>query len=51
MHGQFPRNLDEELVDNEQLYRWLKFRDIEGETGSTIVAAQNQAVSTNSFKN
>ena len=51
MHGQFPRNLDEELVDNEQLYRWLKFGDVEGETGNTIVAAQDQAVSTNCFKN
>jgi acyl-homoserine lactone acylase PvdQ len=25
MHGQFPRSLDEKLVDNEQPYRWLKF--------------------------
>jgi hypothetical protein len=51
MHGQFPRNLDEELVDNERLYRWLKFGDIKGEAGSTIVAAKAQAVSTNSFEN
>jgi len=51
MHGQFPRNLDEELMDNEQLYRWLKFGDIKGETGSTIVTAKDQAVSMNCFKN
>jgi hypothetical protein len=51
MDGQFPRNLDEELVDNEHLYRWLKFGDIKGETGSTIVAAKDQAVSMNSFQN
>ena len=51
MHGQFPRNLDEELVDNEQLYRWLKFGDIKGETVSKIMAAQDQAISTNCFKN
>ena len=25
MHGQFPRNLDEDLGDNEQLCRRLKF--------------------------
>jgi hypothetical protein len=25
MHGQFPRNLHEKLVDNEQSYRCLKF--------------------------
>jgi hypothetical protein len=24
MHGQFPRNLDEKVVDNEQLYQRLK---------------------------
>jgi hypothetical protein len=40
-HGQFPRNSDEKLVDNEQSYRWLKFGNIKGETGSTIVAAQD----------
>ena len=28
MHGQFPRNLDEKLVDIEQSYRWLKSGDI-----------------------
>ena len=32
-------------------YRWLKFGDIKGETESTIVAAQDQAISTNYFKN
>jgi hypothetical protein len=32
MHGQFPRNLDEKLVDKEQSYRRLKFGDIMGET-------------------
>jgi hypothetical protein len=47
MHGQFSRSLDEKLVDKEQSYRWLKFGDIKGETESTIVAAQDQAVSTN----
>jgi len=51
MHGQFPRNLDEKLVDIEQSYRWLTSGDIKGETESTIVAAQDQAISTNYFKN
>jgi hypothetical protein len=51
MHGQLPRNLDEKLVDIEHSYRWLKSGNIEGETESTIVAAQDQAVSTNYFKN
>jgi len=51
MHGQLPRNLDEKLMDIEQSYRWLKSGDIKGETESTIVAAQDQAISTNYFKN
>jgi hypothetical protein len=51
MHGQFPWSLDEKLVDTEQSYRRLKFGNIKGETGSAIVAAQGQAVSTNYFKN
>jgi hypothetical protein len=37
-------------VDKEQSYRWLKFGDIKGETESTIVAAQDQAISTNYFQ-
>jgi len=51
MHGQLPRNLDEKLVDIEQSYRWLKSGDIKGETESTIVAAQDHAISKNCFKN
>ena len=51
LHGQLPRNLDEKLVDTEESYRWLKSGDMKGETESTIVADQNQAISTNYFKN
>jgi hypothetical protein len=52
MHGQCPRSLEEKLVDKEQSYQWLKFGNIKGETTeSTIVAAQDQTISTNYFKN
>ena len=51
IRGQLPRNLDEKLVDIEQPYRWLKSGEIKGETESTIVAAQDQEISTNYFKN
>ena len=51
MHGQLPPNLHEKLVDTEQSYRWLKSGDVKGETESTTVAAQDQAISTNYFKN
>jgi hypothetical protein len=46
-----PRKLDEKPVDIEQSYRWLKSGYVKGETESTIVATQNQATSTNYFKN
>jgi hypothetical protein len=36
--------------NNNNNYRWLKFGDIKRETESTIVAVQDQAVSTNYFK-
>jgi hypothetical protein len=50
MQGQFPRRLHEQLVDKEQSCRWLKFGYLKGETESTIVAAQDQAINTNYFK-
>ena len=47
-----PRNLNEKLVDIEQLYRWLKSGDFKRETESSkIVAAEDQAISANYFKN
>jgi hypothetical protein len=51
MHGQLPHKLDEKLVNIEQSDRWLKSGDIKGETESTIMAAQDQAITTNYFKN
>ena len=44
-------NIDEKLVNNERSYRCLKSGNIKGETESTIVATQDQAFSTNYFKN
>ena len=46
-----PRSLDEKLVDVEQSHRWLKSGDVKGETESTKVEAQDQAIGTNYFKN
>jgi hypothetical protein len=42
--------LDDGLIRKEQSYRWLRCGDVEGETESTIKAAQDQAISTNYFK-
>jgi len=51
MHGQLPRNFDEKLLDIVESSRWLKSVDIKGEAESTLVAAQDQASSTNYFEN
>jgi hypothetical protein len=51
MHRQFPRNVDEKVLNSEKSYGWLKFGDMKGEIECTIVAAKDQAVSTNYFKN
>jgi hypothetical protein len=48
--GQTLRKLDEKLSDNEHSYRWLNLEDIKGETESTIVAAQDQAISKSPLK-
>jgi hypothetical protein len=50
IHGQFSCSLDEKLVDKGQSYWWLEFGDIKGETGSTAVAAEDQALSTYCIK-
>jgi hypothetical protein len=50
MHRQFSNNLDDKLVEKEKSYRRLKFGDIKGERESIIVAAQDQAISSNYFK-
>jgi len=39
------------MVDNEQSYQLPEFGDIKGETESTNVATQDQAISTNYCKN
>jgi hypothetical protein len=47
MHGQLPRNIGEKLLDIEHSYRWPKSGDIKRETESTIMASQDQTISTN----
>ena len=37
MLGQFSRDLDEKMLDNEQPYQWLKFGDIKEETESFCI--------------
>jgi hypothetical protein len=49
MHGQYIRNIDRQLVNEEDTFLWLTKGDLKAETESEIVAAQDQALKTKYF--
>jgi len=42
--NQFCRNIDRQLVSEEDTLLWLSRGDLKGKTGSEIIEAQNQAL-------
>jgi len=46
MHGQYVINIDRQLISEEDTFLWLSKGDLEAETESEIVAAQDQALQT-----
>ena len=50
MHGQYIRNMDRQLISEEDTFLWLSKGDLKAETGSEIVAAQDQALQTKYYK-
>jgi len=46
MHGQYIRNIDRQLISEEDMFLWPSKRDLKAETESEIVAAQDQAIQT-----
>jgi hypothetical protein len=46
MHGQYIRNVDRQLIIEEDMFVWLSKGDRKAETESEIVAAQDQALHT-----
>jgi hypothetical protein len=46
MHGQYIRNIDRQLISEENTFFWLSKGDLKAETEGEIVAAQDQAIQT-----
>jgi hypothetical protein len=46
MHEQCTRNIDRQLVSEEDTFLWFSKGDLKAETESEIVAAQDQAIRT-----
>jgi len=42
MHGQYIRNIDRELISEEDTFLWLSKGDLKAETESETVALQDQ---------
>ena len=46
MYGQYIRNIDRQLIGEEETFLWLSEGDLKAETEIEIVAAQDQALQT-----
>ena len=46
MHRQYIRNIDRQLISEEDTFLWLSKGDLKAETESEIVAVRDQAIQT-----
>jgi len=46
MHGQNIRNIDRQLISEEDTFLWLSKGDLKADTESEMLAAQDQAIQT-----
>jgi hypothetical protein len=46
MHGQYIRNIDKQLISEEDTFLWLSKGDLKAETVCEILASQEQVLQT-----
>ena len=51
LHGKYPRRLNDNDVDQAQTNKWLKTSGLKSETEGFIIAAQDQCIKTNYYRN
>ena len=51
MHGQYIRNIDRQLISEEDTFLWLSKGDLKAETESEILAAQDQTLTNEILRN
>jgi len=44
MHGQYSRNVDRQVISEEDMFQWLSRGDLKGETKSETIVAKDQAL-------
>ena len=49
MHGKFPKHLDNEYMEVEHSFNWVKHSELKGETEGLIIVAQDQALNTTHY--
>jgi hypothetical protein len=50
MHEQYIRNIDRQLISEEDTFLWISKGDLKAENESEIVAAQDQAIQTKYYE-
>lgn len=50
LHGRFPHDVDQDTVDKQASYNWLKRGELQPETEGFFIAIQDQVIKTNNYR-